>query len=370
MSDMPVIDQLDEGIEALLARTDSELPVSNPTVAELLALAAELRSLPNPEFKAFLKADLGEQAATGHGVHAHMNSRTAEAIRPARDAERDTTPPPEILPTLSDMGHELYPVQRSSFMVSLMAHATAFALLVTSGIWAAQGFHERPRVSSIVVTDISPSTLPPALKRAGGGGGGGDSDKLQASKGIPPRFAREQVTPPAIVVRSERPKLPAEATVVGPPSLSFPPTSQMGDPYSGVFAPPSNGTGSSGGMGSGSRGGVGPGTGPGVGVGWGGGIGGGPYLVGGGVSAPHVIYDPEPEYSEEARKAKYQGVVVLQVVVGADGRPRDVRVARSLGLGLDEKALEAVRQWRFDPGMMNGRPVAVVVNVEVSFRLY
>jgi TonB family protein len=88
------------------------------------------------------------------------------------------------------------------------------------------------------------------------------------------------------------------------------------------------------------------------------------------VSAPHLIYDPEPEYSEEARKQKYQGVVILQVVVGDDGRPHDVRIMRSVGLGLDEKALEAVRTWRFAPGMLNGRPVAVLVNIQVNFRLY
>jgi TonB family protein len=93
-------------------------------------------------------------------------------------------------------------------------------------------------------------------------------------------------------------------------------------------------------------------------------------MVGGGVSAPRLIYDPEPEYSDEARKQKYQGMVLLQVVVGEDGRARDVRVAQSVGLGLDEKALEAVRQWRFEPGRLDGRAVAVVVNIQVNFRLY
>jgi periplasmic protein TonB len=88
------------------------------------------------------------------------------------------------------------------------------------------------------------------------------------------------------------------------------------------------------------------------------------------VSAPLVLLDPEPEYSDEARKQKYQGTVVLRVVVGEDGRPRDVRVAQSLGLGLDEKAIEAVRQWRFEPGRLNGRPVAVLVHIQVNFRLY
>jgi TonB family protein len=88
------------------------------------------------------------------------------------------------------------------------------------------------------------------------------------------------------------------------------------------------------------------------------------------VSAPRALYAPDPEYSEEARKAKYQGTLVLWMIVGADGRPRDIRVARSLGMGLDEKALEAVRTWRFEPAHKDGKPVAVQINVEVIFRLY
>jgi TonB family protein len=123
-------------------------------------------------------------------------------------------------------------------------------------------------------------------------------------------------------------------------------------------------------VGSGSGGGVGSGRGPGVGPGWGGGIGGGAYRVGGGVTAPRVIYSPDPEFSEEARKAKFQGTVVLWLIVGPDGRPHEVGVYRSLGVGLDEKAIEAIRQWRFEPGRKDGIPVAVQLNVEVSFRLY
>jgi len=107
-----------------------------------------------------------------------------------------------------------------------------------------------------------------------------------------------------------------------------------------------------------------------VGPGEGGGIGGGLYRVGGGVSAPRTTYAPDPEYSEEARKAKYQGTVVLYLIVSPDGHPRDMRIIRSLGMGLDEKALEAVRTWRFEPAMKDGRPVSVQINVEVSFRLY
>lgn len=83
-----------------------------------------------------------------------------------------------------------------------------------------------------------------------------------------------------------------------------------------------------------------------------------------------MIYDPDPQYSEEARKAKYQGTVVLWAVIGPDGRPRELRASRSLGMGLDEKAIEAVKLWRFEPAMKDGRPVAVQINIEVNFRLY
>jgi periplasmic protein TonB len=152
--------------------------------------------------------------------------------------------------------------------------------------------------------------------------------------------------------------------------VSLPQANQTGDPMAAVLAPPSNGTGADGGIGSGSGGGIGVGTGPGVGEGMGGGSGGGVFRVAGGVSAPRAIYDPEPEYSEEARQAKYQGDVLLSVIVDRDGRTRDIHIARSLGLGLDEKAMEAVRRWRFEPAMKNGQPVAVLVNIEVKFHLY
>jgi periplasmic protein TonB len=207
----------------------------------------------------------------------------------------------------------------------------------------------------------------------GGGGGGGDRDKLPAPKGRLPKLAMEQFTPPAMVIRNDHPKLPMEPTVVVPPQVKIAQAAlpNFGDPKAVIpNGPPSNGTGSGGGIGSGSGGGVGTGYGPGVGPGRGGGIGGGVFKVGGGVSAPRALSTPDPEYSEEARKAKYQGTVVLWLVVDPYGRPQNLRVARSLGLGLDEKAIEAVRQWKFEPAMKDGRPVAVQINVEVNFRLY
>ncbi len=94
-----------------------------------------------------------------------------------------------------------------------------------------------------------------------------------------------------------------------------------------------------------------------------------PLKVGNGVSAPKLLKHPEPEYSAKAREAKYEGVCVLWLVVGTDGIPRDIRVARSIGMGLDEKAIEAIKRWTFQPALKDGQPVAVQINVEVSFRL-
>jgi TonB family protein len=105
-------------------------------------------------------------------------------------------------------------------------------------------------------------------------------------------------------------------------------------------------------------------------MGIGGGSGTGVFRIGGGVSAPRAIYAPDPEYSEEARKARHQGTVILWAIVGPDGLPRHLRVQRALGMGLDQKALEAVRRWRFEPALKDGKPVAVQINIELNFRLY
>ncbi len=232
-------------------------------------------------------------------------------------------------------------------------------------------------VQLIVPADLMNQPMPVSMKpndTIGGGGGGGDRDKLVAPKGKLPKQSMEQITPPAMVIRNEHPKLPVEPTVVVPPQVKLNLAANMpniGDPLSHVpSGPPSNGTGSGGGIGSGSGGGVGAGEGPGVGMGRGGGYGGGIFRVGGGVSAPKALFTPDPEYSEEARKAKYQGTVVLWLIVDQAGRPRDVKIARSLGMGLDQKAVEAVRNWKFEPALKDGKPVAVQINVEVNFRLY
>ncbi len=349
MASTSMADQLEDAIEMMIAEPDSAPPKVDLKISELLGIAAELRLLPDPEFRAELKAELlGQNHAVPVAANVDIRRQTREQGQARRDLKLD-----EILPTLFGAGDGNYPVHRGNFAIS-MTRQTQLT----------------PHTTSILLTDISAYVLPLSIDKSRGGGGGGDRDKLPESKGSLPRFAREQVTPPTIVVRNEQPRLPAEPTVVGPPALSVPPTSQIGNPLSAILQPPSNGTGFGGGLGSGSGGGIGSGEGPGFGPGHGGGTGGGAYRVGGGVSAPRPIYDPDPEYSEEARHAKYQGTVLLWVVVGPDGGPRDIRVQRSLGMGLDEKAIEAVRKWKFEPSMKDGHPVAVQVNIEVSFRLY
>jgi len=267
-------------------------------------------------------------------------------------------------------GYDLQPLRPGSFLLSFAVHTLIVGLVLVSSHFAYTHRKQIKQQVTLLVSDISPYVLPASATQSGGGGGGGDRDKLQASKGALPKLSREQIAPPVVVVRNEAPKLPVEPTVVVPPDIRMPQSAALGDPLSSILGPPSNGTGSGGGIGSGSGGGVGSGHGPGVGPGSGGGIGGGAYRVGGGVSAPRLVYGPEPEFSEEARKAKFQGVAVLWAIVGPDGRVRDLRVQRSLGMGLDEKAIDAVKTWRFEPARKDGIPVAVQIAVEVSFRLY
>lgn len=259
--------------------------------------------------------------------------------------------------------------------ISAMIHVVVLGLLL-SGIFVTHEVTAKP--ARQVVTLIAPSpedyALPTAKKVISGGGGGGDRDIIPAPKGHPPKADVQQITPPAIIMRNSHPKLTAEPTVVAPkvnvaenhvPAIGVPMNNNVMP-----AAPPSNGTGSGAGIGSGSGGGVGAGHGSGVGAGSGGGIGGGVYRVGGGISAPTAVSSPDPAYTEEARRAKKQGTCTLWLIVDSAGHPRDIRVVRGLGFGLDEKAVEAVKQWRFNPALKDGKPVDVQISVEVEFHLY
>ncbi len=266
----------------------------------------------------------------------------------------------------------LYGRQRKSFMMSTGFQIGVVVVLFTVFSTKAVQNQVKQAVSLVMPADIDPYMPKAAPKKQtmGGGGGGGDRSPLPASKGRLPKASLRQFTPPMAVVNNPNPKLMMDPTIIAPPDVNLPQVnmSQYGDPLAKI-GPPSNGPGSGGGIGSGSGGGVGSGKGGGFGPGEGGGVGGGVYRVGGGVTAPALLFKKEPEYSEEARKAKYSGTVLLYIEVDTSGKATNIKVVRSLGLGLDEKAMEAVRQWKFKPGYKDGKPVTVAATIEVNFRL-
>jgi periplasmic protein TonB len=264
----------------------------------------------------------------------------------------------------------------NGLMGSVAIHIVIVALILATTVVGHQVVAKAPEHETVTLIAPSPDTyaLPVAKKVVSGGGGGGDHDVIPAPKGKLPKLAMQQIVSPSIVLRNEHPKLAVAPTVVVPPQVRVAENSM---PNFGVqsaaplpSAPPSNGTGSGGGIGSGSGGGVGVGHGAGVGTGSGGGIGGGVFKVGGGISAPQPVSTPDPEYTEQAREAKTQGTCVLWLIVDDQGRPRDIKIVRGLGMGLDAKAIEAVKQWTFQPAMKDGHPVNVQISVEVGFKLY
>ena len=230
----------------------------------------------------------------------------------------------------------------------------------------------KPKVdlTNIDVSDILKA--PKLAAPAGGGGGGGSHDIVDPMKGkLPPR-EKAPITPPMVPIL-EKPKLAFTPAINVQKDITLPDNPQMvnfGVKSSANVSLASNGSGGGGGMGSGYGGGLGSGNGNGYGPGSGGNTGGGVYRIGGGVSAPVPIFTPEAEFSDEARRAKYQGVVLISLIVDAQGNPQNPRVVRPLGMGLDEKALEAVRKYKFKPAMKEGKPVPVMMSIEVNFRLY
>jgi TonB family protein len=272
-----------------------------------------------------------------------------------------------FIPTFA--GLEITTQSRWTSLLSVGTHVVLCSLIL---LFALDQWHTRQLQKRLQATLVETPFIPAAnLKDVmGGGGGGGNHELLEASKGQLPKFAKTQLAPPQIL-KIDNPKLAVEPTVVMPaiklPDANMP---DLGIPQSSQVAFASAGSGSGSGFGTGSGGEVGSGNGNGVGPGEGGGYGGGLYHVGGGVSNPILIYAPDPEFSDEARRAKYQGVCVVGVIVDPTGNPQRVHIVRPLGMGLDEKALEAVKLYKFKPAMLKGKAVAVEVDIEVNFRIY
>ncbi len=269
------------------------------------------------------------------------------------------SPGPHLFSMLTSENDFLSRTRRETFLISFLGQAAMLALIVyfTSCVISTPEMDRR----------IANLAKLPLIFQGQNGGGGGNRDPLPASNGNLLRASLEtQISSPTVIVPKEMPHLPVPPSVEVAPDVKFPQGGQLGDPASPFTRWLSDGPGGPRGIGTVCCGGVGPSQGPGVGPGSP-----GPYPAGqGGVTVPQAIYSPEPSFSDEARKAKFQGIVMLMLVVGKDGRPYNIRVHQSLGMGLDEKAIEAVKNWRFRPATFNGQPVATQIAVQVDFHLY
>jgi len=228
--------------------------------------------------------------------------------------------------------------------------ATAFyVLLILISWWL---IHMKLQQIAMAKTEQTQIVLtpPPDVGKAGGGGQKG---LTAVTKGKLPKVAdleKPKLTMPDPTVNIQKDLKMADNNMP-----------QFGDPNSPLLGN-SMGKGIGGGMGNGNGTGIGNGVGP--------GYGNGVKNVGGGVIGPKIIYQPEPEFSEEARKAKFMGVVTVSLIVDQNGKPQNVHVTRGVGMGLDENAVAAVKQYRFKPATENGKAVAVYLNVEVNFEIF
>ena len=274
---------------------------------------------------------------------------------------------PEKLPPLELQSKPVAVVDRMAVKRDPTSTAIAVALHVLVIGLIAWLLAKHVRLSApVVARTVTPLDLPVPPPKAppkavSMGGGGGQRGPTPVTKGTPPKFAEHQIVPPK-APPIEQPKIAIQPTIEVQKDVkmasSIPQLGVANSPIIGM----SMGNGSGTGMGSGHGSGLGPGS--------GGNTGGGPRRIGGGVSAPQLIYSVEPEFSEEARKAKVAGNVLVNLWVDQNGNPSHVHVIRGVGMGLDEKAVEAVRQYRFKPALENGKPVLVELNVEVNFQIF
>ena len=222
-----------------------------------------------------------------------------------------------------------------------------------------------------------------AVPGPGGGGGGGglkmktpppQAERQGIEKISSPLPARKLPPPMAPTPKPPDPPKPIEAKALPPVMAPVPIKTAEPEDRQGVMAKapetaPSQGPGTAGGVGTGQGTGLGQGDGSGIGEGSGGGTGGGPYRPGSGVEPPRLLREVKADYTDEARRSNVEGEVEMEIVVRRDGTVGDVKVTRGLRGGLNDRAIQAVKQWKFSPGRMKGVPVDVVVEVGVEFRL-
>ena len=351
-------------------RPDGELaPVTRPAVDmanESLTQAENNSSLPLP---------------TGHGLDAFLGKAFEEKpvwttlYENLRDVFFPVKLPPLQLTSTPIPVPDRMKVKANPWAIGISStfNIAIVLLAIWLGIRVVHNIVKPPLQATNIDVSNFDLKAPKAGVSAGGGGGGGSHDIVDPIKGkLPPRM-KDPITPPMTPVL-DQPKLAVPSAINVQKDIQLPDNPNLpniGMSKSANVTLASNGQGGGSGMGTGYGGGMGSGTGNGFGPGSGGNAGGGLYQIGGGVSAPVPIFTPEAEFSDEARRAKYQGVCLISLIVDAQGNPQDPRVIRALGMGLDEKAIEAVRKYKFKPAMKDGRtPVPVRITIEVNFRLY
>lgn len=261
---------------------------------------------------------------------------------------------------------------RQTVGVAAALHALAAAMLATFTL--AQGPADRriETKSEQQAVQIPRIVFLQVPGPGGGGGGGGNRSASPPSRAQ--NVGRDHITLPVSrpvrAARNPENVVPTQSVALDAIPLASGVAYRMGAPSAAPSLGFSSGPGTGGGVGDGSGTGIGAGTGPGLGSGSGGGSGGGVYRVGNGVTAPTVRSQVRPHYTSEAMQRKIQGTVVLEMIVGLDGIPYDVRVARSLDAGgLDEEAIRAAKQWRFNPGRLGETPVDVLVILVIDFHI-
>jgi periplasmic protein TonB len=256
---------------------------------------------------------------------------TKAAVGAGRRARQDAAAEAPLTVSTHTPGASIREEQGLSTVASSLVHVALLAVFIWSTSGAVEMAATAPRNRLVFLAGPGPG---------GGGGGDGRAPRAQVS-----RIARPQPTASESFAPEPEP-LPSR-TLISPVALV------AGDEK--PLAPESDGTG--------------PGIGPGVDDGTGGGTGGGPFRPGGGIDPPRLLREVKAQYTEDARKRGVTGAVVLEIVIKSDGSVGDVKVLRGLGAGLDERAVNAVRNWSFAPARRQGSPVDVIVEVEVEFSL-
>jgi protein TonB len=328
--------------------------IANPEPVEDLKqrvmMQMEMAAVPSSEPQGLALFEGGPQE---EGVFRSLWNNLRDLVLPNKQ-------PPLVLESRPVAVVDRMAIGRSYRSTAWAVGAHALAILVI-GYLVNTHIHFAAPVKALLVTELR--VLPKALPKAKAmGGGGGQRGPTPVTKGTPPKFAEEQIVPPK-APPLEQPKIHIEPTIEVQKDVKM--ASSL--PQIGVASSPLVGMMS---MGNGKGTGLGAGSGAGLGPGSGGNTGGGPKQIGGGVSAPVLIYEVEPEFSEEARKAKVAGNVLVNLWVDEKGIPTHVHVIRGIGMGLDEKALAAVKMYRFKPAMENGKPVMVEMNVAVTFQIF